>query len=373
MMLKKPTADIVRTTLAVLFIGILIVASFWILRPFLTALVWATMIVITTWPLMLGVQKRFRGMRAPAVIFMTLALLLVFILPFTVAVISIVTRADEIAAWAKGLTAVTVPPAPEWLEKIPMVGPKLAERWQQVATISKTEISERLAPYTKEIVSWLVAQAGGIGMMIVQFLLTVIISAVLYASGDTAADGIRRFARRLGGPACEDATILAAKAVRGVALGVVVTAVLQSLLGGIGLALSGIPAAALLTAVMFVLCVAQLGPGLVLIPSVIWLFWQDQTFWGTIMIVWTVVVGTVDNFIRPFLIKKGADLPLLLIFAGVIGGLIAFGVIGLFIGPVILAVTYTLLSVWVSAEVSHETQDLPEGGSEGSVAEKSEN
>ena len=360
MMLKKPSVDIVRTTLAVLFIGILIVASFWILRPFLTALVWATMIVITTWPLMLGIQKRFRGMRAPAVIIMTLVLLLVFILPFTAAVVSLITRSDEIAAWAKGLTAVTVPPPPDWLEKIPMVGSKLAVKWQYFATISKTEISERLAPYARDIVSWLVARAGSVGMMIIQFLLTVIISAVLYASGDTAADGVRRFARRLGGPSCEDAAILAAKAVRGVALGVVVTAVIQSLLGGIGLALSGIPAAALLTAVMFVLCVAQIGPMLVLIPSVIWLFWQDQTFWGTIMIVWTVVVGTIDNFIRPFLIKKGADLPLLLIFSGVIGGLIAFGVIGLFIGPVILAVTYTLLSVWVSGEVPYEEQTVTE-------------
>ena len=364
MMLKKPSFDIVRTTRAVLFIGILIVASFWILRPFLTALVWATMIVITTWPLMLGVQKRCRGMRAPAVIIMTLTLLLVFILPFTAAIISIVTRADEIAGWAKGLTAVTVPPAPDWLEEVPMVGPRLAAQWQHLAAISKTEISARLAPYAKEIVSWLAAQAGSVGMMIIQFLLTVIISAVLYASGDTAAVGVRRFALRLGGPSCEDATILAAKAVRGVALGVVVTAVLQSLLGGIGLALSGIPAAAILTAVMFVLCVAQLGPGLVLIPSVIWLFWQDQTFWGTIMIVWSVVVGTVDNFVRPFLIKKGADLPLLLIFAGVIGGLIAFGVIGLFVGPVILAVTYTLLSVWVSGEGPCEKRKLPEGGIE---------
>ncbi|HZV81009.1 MAG TPA: AI-2E family transporter, partial [Geobacteraceae bacterium] len=184
--------------------------------------------------------------------------------------------------------------------------------------------------------------------MIIQFLLTVIISAVLYATGETAANGVCRFARRLAGSPGEDAAILAARAVRGVALGVVVTALIQSLLGAIGLALAGVPAVTLLTAAMFILCVAQVGPGLVLVPVVVWLFWQDQNLWGSIMVAWTVVVGTVDNFIRPFLIKKGADLPLLLIFAGVIGGLISFGVIGLFIGPVMLAVTYTLLEVWVS-------------------------
>jgi predicted PurR-regulated permease PerM len=191
-------------------------------------------------------------------------------------------------------------------------------------------------------------------MMIAQFLLTVVISAILFSTGEMAASGIRQFARRLAGQQGEDAAILAAKATRGVALGVGVTALVQALLGGIGLAVSGVPAATLLTAVMFMLCLAQVGPALVLIPAVVWLFWQDQTLWGSIMIVWTMFVGTIDNFIKPFLIKKGADLPLILIFAGVLGGLFAFGIIGLFIGPVVLAVTYTLLSAWVVGDISEE-------------------
>jgi len=340
--------DVARTTLAVLFIGILMAASFWILRPFLTAIVWGTMIAITTWPLMLGIQKRFRGKRAPAVAVMTVVLLLVFIIPFTLAVVSIIERSDEIVAWTKSLDTLHVPPAPAWVERLPLVGPKTAARWHDLTTIPPEELSERVAPHAKKIVGWLAAQTGSIMMMIVQFLLTVIISATLFANGEKAAEGLRFFARRLGGRHGEEAAILAARTVRGVALGVVVTAVIQSLLGGLGLILAGVPAVALLTAVMFMLCVAQVGPGLVLIPTIVWLFWADQTLWGTVMIVWTLFVGTIDNVIRPFLIKKGADLPLLLIFAGVIGGLIAFGVIGLFIGPVILSVTYTLLAVWVS-------------------------
>ncbi|WP_306535205.1 AI-2E family transporter YdiK [Geobacter sp.] len=343
-----PSRDIARTTLAVLFIGILISASFWILHPFFTALVWATMIVVATWPFMLAVQKRLWGKRSLAVTVMTLTLLLVFIIPFTLAVVSIIERSDEIVGWAKSLAAFAASPPPAWVEQLPVVGPKLAARWNQFASVGPGELSERLAPHAKNIVSWLVAQAGSVGMMIVQFLLTAIISAVLYANGETAASGVCRFARRLAGQQGEDAAILAAKAVRGVALGVVVTALIQSLLGGIGLAMAGIPAAAVLTAVMFILCVAQLGPALVLIPSVAWLFYTDQTLWGSVMVVWTIIVGTLDNFVRPILIRRGADLPLLLIFAGVIGGLIAFGVIGLFIGPVMLAVTYTLLQAWVS-------------------------
>ena len=344
---KKSSPDLAGILLAVLFISVLIAASFYILMPFLTAIIWATMIVVTTWPVMLAVQKRLWGKRGLAVTVMTVALLLLFVIPFTFAVVSIIERSEDIVAWTKSLATLTVPPPPAWVERLPAIGPKLSAQWLHLATGGKAELSARIAPHVTKIVSWLVSQAGSVMMMSVQFLLTVIISAVLYTTGDTAAEGVCRFARRLGGQHGEDAAILAAKAVRGVALGVVVTALVQSLLGAIGLAVSGVPGVVLLTALIFILCVAQVGPGLVLIPAVIWLFWTDQTMWGTVMIFWTIFVGTIDNFIRPVLIKKGADLPLVLIFAGVIGGLIAFGVIGLFIGPVMLAVTYTLLEAWV--------------------------
>lgn len=134
------------------------------------------------------------------------------------------------------------------------------------------------------------------------------------------------------------------------ALGVGVTAVVQSALGGIGLAVVGIPFAGLLAAVMLMLCIAQLGPGLVMFPAVIWVYWSGDTGWGTFLLIWSLIVVTLDNFLRPMLIKLGADLPLLLIFAGVIGGLFAFGLVGIFVGPVMLAVSYKLLGEWISDE-----------------------
>ena len=341
------TNDLTRSALALLFIGILIAASFWVLTPFITALIWATMIVISTWPLMLSVQARLWGRRSLAVTFMSLTLLMVLVVPLWFSIVTIVGRSDEIVGWTRSLSTFSVPPPPDWVGNLPVVGGKLTQKWNEVAAISPTELSERLTPYARDAVKWFAGKAGDIGLMIVQFLLTVIIAAILYASGEKAATGVCLFARRLAGQQGEDAAILAAKAARGVALGVVVTALVQAVLGGAGLFLSGVPAAGLLTAVMFMLCLAQVGPALVLIPSVIWLFWQDQTMWGSIMVVWTIIVGTIDNFIRPVLIKKGADLPLILIFAGVIGGLFAFGIIGLFVGPVVLAVTYTLLENWV--------------------------
>jgi predicted PurR-regulated permease PerM len=174
----------------------------------------------------------------------------------------------------------------------------------------------------------------------------------MYVHGDTARAGLIRFGRRLAGDRGENVVVLAGKAIRAVALGVVVTAVAQTLLAGLGLAIAGIPFAGLLTGVILLLCIAQLGPLLVLLPAVIWLFWTEQTAWGIVLLVWTVIVGAMDNVLRPLLIRRGADLPLLLIFAGVVGGLLAFGIIGLFVGPVALAVTYTLLKDWVNEGVS---------------------
>ena len=194
---------------------------------------------------------------------------------------------------------------------------------------------------------WLAGTLGGFGMLALQFLLTILIAVILYTRGEAARDFLIRFGHRLAGDRGERVVLLAGQAIRGVALGVVVTALAQTVLAGLGLAVAGIPFAGLLTCVVLLLCIAQVGPILVLAPAVVWLFWTDQTAWGVALLVWTIGVGSMDNILRPILIRKGADLPLLLIFSGVIGGLIAFGIVGLFVGPVVLAVTYTLLKEWV--------------------------
>lgn len=361
---KIPLAqDVTRTTLAVLFIGILIAATFWVLRPFLAAFLWATMIVIATWPMLLSLQAHLWDRRGLAVTVMTLVLLLVFVVPFSLAIAAIVDKADSIAAWAKSFASFTLPPPPTWIESIPLFGPKLTDQWQQLAALHTRELSTHLAPYAGKLVRWFAEHAGSVGVMILQFLLTVIISAILYANGEAAAAGVESFARRLAGQKGEEVAILAGKAVRGVALGVVLTAIIQSGLGGIGLAVAGLPAAPILTAVMFMLCIAQIGPVLVMIPAVIWVYHESGTVWGSVLLVWAIPVLILDNFLRPVLIKKGADLPLLLIFAGVIGGLLALGIIGLFVGPVVLAVTYTLLEAWVKGDQKDTTMDASQQNS----------
>jgi predicted PurR-regulated permease PerM len=351
--------DLARTTFQLLAIGALVAASFWIVRPFLVAMVWATMIVVSTWPLLLYVQGWLGGRRAPAVAVMTAALLLILVVPLYFGTSAIVENGRRLVDWAQSLATFHIPALPPWVESIPVVGARIAARWHDVTATRPEEIAARLAPHARTFVVWLAGQIGGIGVLLVQFLLTVLIAAVLYANGEMAGRAADRFTRRLAGARGENAVHLARQAIRGIALGVVVTAILQSALAGLGLAVVGVPFATIFTAVMFLLCIAQVGPGLVLIPAVIWVFATRGGAWGTGFLIWALFCMTLDNFVRPALIRRGADLPLLLIFTGVIGGLIAFGIIGLFIGPVVLAVAYTLLVDWVSAGDAPEERGAP--------------
>jgi len=339
--------DLTRTTLAVMCLLLLIATTLWVLRPFLAAGVWATMLVVSTWPLLKFLQARLGNRRAPAVALMTLGMLLLLILPLWAAIDTIARHADRVTALAQSVAASGVPPPPEWVGALPLVGAKLAAAWAHAAQAGPDGLVARLAPYASDAVRWVFGQAGSVGGMLIHFLLVVVLSAVLYANGESAARGVRRFGRRLAAERGEDSVILAGQAIRAVALGVGVTAVVQTVLGGIGLAVAGVPAAGLLSAMMLMLCIAQLGPSLVLFPAVGWLFWTGENAWGTFLLAWSLVVTALDNVLRPVLIKKGADLPLLLIFAGVIGGMLGFGLIGIFVGPVMLAVTYTLLEAWV--------------------------
>lgn len=354
--MNAPRPDLARLVLSILFICALILLSVAILIPFFGALIWATTIVVATWPVLEALQKRLWGKRGLAVAVLTLVLLGAVFVPFLAAVGTIVGNVDEVVARAKSLSEVEVPPvAPEWVGKIPLVGPKAAAKWAEYGGRGLREIASVAAPFAGKVARWFAAQVGSIGLSLLHFLVTVIVCAVLWANGEEAAFRVLRFGRRLAGHRGESVVRLAGQAIRGIALGVVVTAIAQSLLAGLGLLVAGIPIAPVLTVVVFILCIAQVGPFLVLAPAVGWLFWRDETGWGVFLLVWTLVVGTMDNFLRPYLIKKGADLPLVLVFSGVIGGLMTFGLIGIFVGPVVLAVAHTLLEAWA------EEADLPEG------------
>jgi len=336
-----PRPDLARNTLGVLFIAGLILAAFWVLRPFVGPAIWATTIVVATWPLMRRLQARLWQRRALAVAGMTLALLLLFVVPLTLAILTLVDNADAIVDLVKQLSQLRMPTPPDWLSSLPVLGPRIDAVWKEVAAAGSEGLWAKLSPYAGMLTRWVVAEAGSLGYLALQVLMIVALAALMYAQGEFAAATLLRMGRRLGGPQGEAVVVLAGQAIRGV------TAAVQSVLAGIGLAIAGVPYAGLLTVVVFVCCLAQIGPVLVLVPAMAWLYWSGQTGWGSFLAVVTVVVVMLDNFLRPMLIRLGADLPLLLIFAGVIGGLLAFGLVGIFVGPVVLAVGYTLLLDWV--------------------------
>ncbi len=348
--MNSQRSDLARITLSVLFIGGLIAGSLWILTPFLPAFIWATMIVVATWPMMRRLEGMFGGRRAPAIAVMTLGLLAVLIVPLGVALYSILGHTGDFVALIERLPNAQLPAAPEWVGNVPLAGERAVAAWNQLASSRMADLMVKAQPYVRSAATWFAQQAGSFALVILQFVVIVALSAVLYAGGESWGRWVRRFGQRLAGEQGERMVVLAGQAIRGVALGVVVTALVQSALGGIGLAIVGVPFAAVLTAIMFALCIAQIGPILVLLAATAWVYFNLGIGWGIFMLVWSLVVGLMDNFLRPVLIRRGADLPLLLIFAGVVGGLVAFGIVGIFVGPVVLAVGYTLLDNWVASD-----------------------
>lgn len=348
-MAQRPT-DPVGTLVAGLGLVVLIAAALWIVRPFLVAVVWATAIVVVTWPAMLGLQSRLRGSRTAAVTVVVLLLLLLVVVPLTLAVAAIVLHADELGARARTLATLRTGPAPVWLTDLPLVGERLRVLWQDVAGAGVDGVWSRMAPYAGTLTAWLVGRIGNFGYQAIQFLLTLVLATFMYLHGEALAGAVLRLTRRLWGDPGEELVHLTRRSIRGVALGVGLAAAIQSVLAGIGLAIAGVPFAGVLTAMLFLLCLAQVGMLVLLVPIVVWVFWSGDTATGALLLVWSVAVSVLDQFLRPLLVGRHADLPALLIFIGVVGGLVAFGLLGIFVGPVVLAVAYTLLSNWLHAD-----------------------
>jgi predicted PurR-regulated permease PerM len=347
-MKSAPSSEVTRIVLLVLLIGLLLVGSFWTLLPFLGALLWAATVVIATWPGLVWIEHRSGGRRGVATTVMTLLVLFAFVVPLWLAVSTLIDAANSTPALLHDFAARGLGSPPAWVAKIPLAGDQLTAKWQELSTGGPEALVEYVKPYTRSAATWVLSLTGGIGAMIVNILLIIILVAILYSQGQIAAKGALAFGHRIGGERGEQTIVLASQAVRSVALGVVVTALVQSILAGIGLWVCGVPHAGVLTALVFVFGIAQIGPLPIMAGAVIWLYASDSNVWGTVLLIWSIPVGALDNVLRPILIRRGVQLPMLLIIAGVIGGLIAFGVLGLFVGPVILAATYTLAKAWVT-------------------------
>ncbi|AHG60247.1 AI-2E family transporter YdiK [Buchnera aphidicola] len=341
----KEKMDLSQSILSLIFIISMGVISFLVIHPFILGFSWASMIVIATWPLMLKIQKFLGGKRSLAVAIMIIVLLLLFIIPVFFLVNSLIATSIPLIHWLSSNNLEF--PELIWLQDIPLIGKKIFTSYQELLSGDGGELIREVRPYMGRTTEFIMLQAKNCGLFIVHLILMLLFSVLLYWNGEKVSDAIRHFACRLSSKNGDAIIFLAVQAVRAVALGVAVTALIQAILSGIGLLISGVPYWALLMIIIVFSCLVQLGPLPVLIPSIIWLYWNNNTTWGTILLIWSCLVFILDHILRPFFIRMGADLPILLILSGVIGGLLAFGIIGLFIGPVVLVIFYRLIISWM--------------------------
>src|SRR3954453_13417651 len=337
-----------RIVLLLLFAGLLI-GVLAVLRPFATAILFGAILAIAAWPLRDFLLRRGlkRGLVATLLLLLALG---VVVLPLLAVAPGLAERLTLGASRIQGYFT-SSPQIPPKLAGLPVVGERLASAWNQVL-IAKGDIRTVLEPYSDALRQTLVAAAGALGQSVLQIILSLVVATFFWVSGDVLAAALRDILRRLGGEPAGATLDVAAGAVRGVAYGVVGTAIIQAVIMAIGLALAGVPGAVLLAFVTLLLALSQIGAPLIIaiwVGAAVWLFGQDQQGWGIFMIFWGLVVTVIDNFIKPFLIGVGVAMPLSLTILGVFGGFVAFGFLGLFIGPTLIAIAFTLLEAWRGA------------------------
>jgi predicted PurR-regulated permease PerM len=340
-------SDLLGAAMRLAAIGLLVAGVVVVLRPFLPAILWSVIIVVATWPLLLALERRLHGRRALAVSLMSVGLFVVVVAPISLLLATLITRLPELRDLAISWLHGPLPEPPAWLAKLPF-GDRAVSEWHVALSRSADDWAHWFAPWAERGAVWLSTHLGTLGSLTLEFLLTLVLVVVFYAHGASLALQAQRIARRIGGPRGEESALLAASAVRAIAMGVVLTALVESLLCGLALWIVGAPAVPLLTAAIFLLCVIQVGPLPVLVPVMAWLYATDHTVLALFLVAWAVAMSVGEGVARPLLIRRGARLPFLLILAGVFGGLMAFGVAGLFVGPILLAVMMRLLERWVA-------------------------
>lgn len=343
---KAPTRIDQLLTLAGL--GVLIAGCFLVLQPFLTAVIWAAILCATSWPLYERFRKRFHRHEWLAATIMLVIITVVLFAPFVIVGASIADNADAVEQWARGLIAAGPPDPPAWVADLPLVGPSAANYWAGMAHDTAAVMAE-LRKYIEPARKLALASGVTVAGALVQLALSILVAFFIFRDAEAITGRLRGGIRRLAGERGAELGRVAITTVRGVVLGILGTAIVQGVLAGIGFWIAGIKAAPLLGFITFLLSPVPVGPPLVWIPAGLWLINIGETGWGIFVLAWGgLVVSTIDNIIRPLIISAGSDLPFVLVLLGVLGGVVAFGFIGVFLGPVLLALGYALLNEWAT-------------------------
>jgi predicted PurR-regulated permease PerM len=329
-------------------IGLLILlaaACFVILRPFIPLIVWGIIVAIAVYPGYRKLKDVLRGRGGLAAVLCTIVLLAILFVPVALLTETLIEGIQSMAAHLKDGT-LTVPPPPPSLETWPMVGVPLSSAWN-LASTNLTAALRSFAPQIKAILPRLLSASAGIGLTILQFVLSILISGGLLAYAQSGAEVAGSLAKRLFGDRGPEFQELVASTVRSVTIGILGVAFIQSIFAGIGFIVVGLPGAGLWALAFLFAAVLQVGP-IVLIPAVIYVFMIASTTKATIFLIWCIIVGLMDNVLKPLLLGRGVAVPIAVIFLGVIGGFMAMGIIGLFVGAIVLSVGYKLILAWLA-------------------------
>jgi predicted PurR-regulated permease PerM len=359
-----PQTSTFDRVLAAIVVGFLLLATVITLKPFLPAILWAVVLAITSAPLHAWIERHMPRWPRLAAVLTSLALVLIFVIPAIGLTRSIITYTPGVLAWVDKLSSTSVTQAPESIKNIPWVGDILSRNWELIAAEGKTYI----AHFRTDIETWLawgLQQIESVGLFMFEIALGVVLAGVFLAHRKNLSVFVDTFFGRIGGPIGDALLERAVHTTRSTVRGVVGSAIAESIVATFAYFIAGVPAWLFLGGLTFFAALVQIGAPLVWIPVAVWLVASNEPGWAIFLVAWGVlVVYSVENFSRPLLAGRAAHLPGLLIFVGVLGGLIAWGLIGVFLGPVILAVAYELVQEWLRIHPGSEPNST--GSSAGS-------
>lgn len=334
-------------------------ASFWVMAPFWSALFWGAVLAFASWPLMRLLTRWLGGRESLAAGILTLGWMLLVAVPLVWLGFNLADHVRDAVALIKDIQVDGLPEAPTWLGSIPFVGERLVATWDSIDQ-QGAALMVSIKPYLGQVGNWLLARSAQIGGGILELTLSLVFVFFFYRDGPRLAMFVHRLLERLIGERAGYYIELVAGTVQRVVNGVIGTAAAQALLALVGFLIAGVPGALVLGIVTFLLSLIPMGPPLVWIPATAWLAWKGDYTYAVFLGVWgTFVISGVDNVLKPYLISRGGNLPLVIVLLGVFGGLIAFGFIGLFIGPTLLAVAYSLLTDWSASQAQVRREDKP--------------
>jgi len=336
-------------------LGVLLLGCLIVLLPFLSTLLWAVILSYSTWPIYSRLLRVLKGKKNLAATIMIMLLLVTLVMPFVIAGSSLSEYAGPLIEKLKRIPSEGLPNLPPWIGKLPFAGERIERLWADVGS-DTNKVSALLKLYVGRIVDWLLTSGAAVGQAVFQLILSVLICFFLYRDGAVAAEKLRNLVGRMAGNRGERLLDVASTTIKGVVYGIIGTAAAQAFLAVFGFWICGVPGSILLGFLVFFLSMVPIGPPLVWIPVALWLFYTRSTVWGIFMLIWgTFVISGVDNVLKPYLISRGGELPFVLILIGVLGGIVAFGFIGVFIGPTLLAVGYCLISEWASNQIEEKS------------------